>query len=128
MRLEFSQYATPHIDYRYVDYAQSFNKLFFKYYLGSYVDHYNGERGNELIYGKYISSGVEGLESFAEFLRGQGYNTAKAYYLTPNSLILQNGSTATIEMKSITGVFSLSFGIEIADDDPALVEFKLKNM
>lgn len=128
MKLEFSKYASQNIDYRYLHYAHSLNETFFKYYLISYIEHQHGKNDLELIYGKYITSGIEGLESFAEFLREQGYTTAKAYYLKPNSIHLQNITNSTIETKVINDVFSLSFGIELTDNDPKLVEFKLKHM
>ena len=121
MKIEFSYYAANHIDIERRTELKPFSHIFFEYYANKYIERYGGK--SKYIYYDYISSGVERLDSFAEFLREQGFETAKSYYLKPNSIILKNRPSSMFG--KYNGIFSLSFGIEISDDDPKLVEFKL---
>lgn len=133
MKLEFSKYSKKNIDIQYhIDndvYPPDFRKRFFLLYSDKFAEYHSIDiRGYKKTYRKYIISGIEGLHAFAKFLRIDGFKTARAYYLKPNSIILQDISSTSDVFQTHSKNFSLSFGIEIADDDPTLVEYKLKNM
>ena len=71
---------------------------------------------------QYISVGLQGLTAFVSFLTSRGYQ-ASIYHLNPNrDLLVDVGeSWQTISRTSP------SFGFSIPDNDPKLVEFKLRH-
>ena len=71
---------------------------------------------------EYVRSGRQGLKAFVEFLVVRGY-TAEMYCLDPNKdLFLDVGDQWQAMSRT-----SPSFGFSIPDNDPKLVEFKLKH-
>ncbi len=71
----------------------------------------------------YVTTGKQGLSAFVAFLNDRGFK-ASSYYLEPNKdLLLDVGE----DWAKVTRC-SPSYGIIIPDDDPKLVEFKLKNL
>ena len=70
----------------------------------------------------YVTSGKQGLRSFVDFINGLGYK-AEMYYLEPNKDLFTNvGDDWAMVSRT-----SFSYGLVIPDDDPKLVEFKLKH-
>jgi hypothetical protein len=69
----------------------------------------------------YICTGKQGLSSFVTYLKDSGYN-AHIYYLDPNKDLFTDVGDAWAEVSRT----SPSFGFIIADDDPKLVELKLR--
>lgn len=127
MRLEFSRYSTNYIS----TYKLDINKndiriILFNHYFLKFNTKYEIHEGYQEILREYIIDGLEGLESFCEFLREDGLTSAKVYHLKPNTIKLQDSSSTSARGRMLSNVFSLSFGIEI--DDEELVEFKLKHL
>jgi len=70
----------------------------------------------------YVKNGRQGLQAFVYYLINQGYK-AEIYSLDPNKDLFRDvGDEWQLISRS-----SPSYGFVIADDDPQLVEFKLKN-
>ena len=70
----------------------------------------------------YVTSGKQGLRAFVDFINDLGYK-AQMYYLEPNKDLFTNVGDDWTQISRT----SFSFGLVIADDDPKLVEFKLRN-
>lgn len=71
---------------------------------------------------EYVTDGQQGLTAFVEYLNKVGYS-ADMYYLKPNRDLF---SDVGDRWESVSRT-SPSFGFTIADDDPLLVEFKIRN-
>lgn len=69
----------------------------------------------------YVCTGKQGLTSLVTYLKDQGYN-AHIYYLDPNKDLFKDVG----EDWALVSRTSPSFGFIIADNDPKLVELKLK--
>lgn len=71
----------------------------------------------------YVTTGQQGLSAFVSFMKKSGY-MAEMYHLAPNrDLLVDVGEQWTSISRN-----SPSYGFTIPDDDPKLVEFKLKNL
>jgi len=71
----------------------------------------------------YVTTGKQGLSAFVSFMVKRGYG-AEMYFLDPNKeLFVDVGENWTSVSRN-----SPSFGFTIPDDDPKLVEFKLKHL
>lgn len=69
----------------------------------------------------YVGTGKQGLSFFVEWLGRKGFE-AEMYYLLPNKDLFVD---AGLHWQTISRT-SPSFGFVIPDDDPKLVEYKLK--
>ena len=70
----------------------------------------------------YVRTGRQGLRAFTDYLCSRGFQ-ADMYFLEPNrDLFLDVGENWTTVSRT-----SPSYGFTIPDDDPLLVEFKIKN-
>jgi hypothetical protein len=72
--------------------------------------------------GEYVRNGKQGLQSYVDYLKSIGY-AAELYFLPPNKELFQDVGDNWIPVSRT----SPSFGFTIPDNDPLLVEFKLKN-
>lgn len=83
----------------------------------------------------YIKGGLEGTEEFAMFLRSIGFQ-CQHYSLRPNTVKFERNATFRLDSdpddefddmgQLDEDYWTPSFGIVIPDDDPKLVELKLK--
>ena len=92
--------------------------VFVHYYVNKYSEEYLIDAKLAL---QYIRQGNEGLDSFVDFLSSQEYD-ATTYVLRPNTIIFRSSIYDEDTLKSP------SFGFIISDDNPKLVEFKLKHV
>lgn len=70
----------------------------------------------------YVSTGKQGLKSFAEYLKNIGY-LVESYWLEPNKDLFRDVGD---DWQAFSRT-SPSYGLVIPDNDPKLVEFKLKH-
>lgn len=101
---------------------------------GKFFTHYIKQFYNEFdirsikITVQYVKDGKEGVEEFIKFLKQIGYETVELYYLSPiktpfDKLEWDGNVKDTYNYESKT---TPSYGFTISDNDPKLVEFKLK--
>jgi hypothetical protein len=93
---------------------------FFKNYIREFANEFDFASIKEAT--AYVKVGKQGLKSFIEFLISQGFR-AEMYALEPNrDLFFDVGDDWPAVSRT-----SPSYGFIIPDDDPLLVEFKIKN-
>jgi len=80
------------------------------------------EMANMTTANEYVTAGQQGLQTFVGFINRKGYN-ATMYYLEPNRDLFSDVGDRWAQISRT----SPSFGFDIPDSDPKLVEFKLRN-
>jgi hypothetical protein len=92
---------------------------FFEHHIRSFADEYDFP--NIKSAASYVKTGRQGLQSYVDYLIDIGYK-AELYCLYPNKDLFQDvGDNWQIVSRT-----SPSYGFVIPNDDPLLVEFKLK--
>lgn len=71
---------------------------------------------------EYVMTGKQGLTAFVEYLRSIGYS-AETYHLDPNKDLFMDVGDKWGKVSRT----SPSFGFVISENDPKLVEFKLRH-
>ena len=95
-------------------------QIFFDHHIKTFADEY--DFSNIKSAAQYVTVGKQGLRSFVDYLVSIGY-AAEMFSLDPNKDLFRDVGD---EWQMISRT-SPSYGFVIANDDPKLVEFKLKH-
>jgi hypothetical protein len=101
--------------------TSSFKSKFLKCMVAAFAEYY--DFSNNTLAWDYATNGAQGLQTFIDYLNKNGYD-AEIYYLPPNTDFLQYFDDGVVKKLSSE---SPSYGFVIPDNNPMLVEFKLKN-
>lgn len=98
--------------------------IFFTQYIKGFTEEYDIKSAKIAI--AYVKAGKESVEAFVQFLKEQGFTSIQTYYLPAIKTRLNKiDYNENIEVRGDDEVIP-SYGFTIAEDDPKLVEFKLK--
>jgi len=99
---------------------RGFQAVFCSYHIKQFAEEY--EFANVKSASTYVSIGKQGLKAFVAWLKTIGY-VVEPYWLEPNKELFHDVGENWVEVSRT----SPSYGFIIPDNDPKLVEFKLKN-